>query len=244
MEELDLKEIFNMFWSKIAYIILIVILFSLIGVLYSYLYVEPKYKAYTTLLLATSNEDVDKMEKNTQQITTADITLNNNLVATYSELIKSKSVIRKVISNLRIDYEEETLKENISVSAVKSTQLIQIDVVDEDPYFAKIIANEVAKVFTDKVAEIYNINNVHVVDAAEEPDTPYNIKHVKDIALFAGIGFIISCIYIIISNMLDTTVKTKEDVERKLGLSVLVNIPTCNFDDLPKVTKKGGRRRE
>lgn len=239
MEELDLKEIFSMFWTRIGYIILIVIIFGIIGGLYSYMYVTPRYKAYTTLLLATSNEEVDnKME----QITTADITLNNNLVATYSELIKSKSVLRQVINNLGANLEEEELKNNISVSAVKSTQLIKIDVTDENSFKSKIIANEVAKVFTKKVSEIYNINNVHIVDEAEEPIEPYNINHVKDILMFAAIGLIISCIYVIIANMLDTTVKDKEDIEKKLGVTVLVNIPVCDFDDLTKSSKKGGKR--
>lgn len=235
MEELDLKEIFNMFWTRILQIILIVLIFIIIGMLYSYLYVTPKYKAYTTLLLATSTE-------NSETITTTDISLNNNLVSTYGELIKSKTVLGEVISNLGIQKSEASLESAVSVSQRKSTQVIEIDVVDSNPYQAKIIANEVAKVFAKKVEEIYKINNIHVVDVAEEPTTPYNINHMKDIAMFAFMGLVASCVYVLIANMLDTTVKNKEDVERKLGLTVLVNIPNCNFDELPKVMKKGGRR--
>ena len=207
--------------------------------LYSYLYVSPEYKSYTTLVLATSTED---SETASETITTSDISLNNNLVATYSELIKSKTVLREVITNLGINKSENSLKNAVSVSAVKSTQLIQINVIDKDPYQAKIIANEVAKVFTKKVAEIYNINNVHVVDEAEETSTPYNINHTKDITMFTFIGLVVACVYVLIANMLDTTVKNKEDVERKLGLTVLVSIPNCNFDEELKPVKKGGRR--
>lgn len=238
MEELDLKEMFNMFWTRKVHIILIVLIFVIIGVMYSYFYVTPTYKSYTTLVLATSNEGND----NTETITQTEISLNNNLVATYSELIKSKTVLRQVINNLGIDVSEDTLKNNVSVSAVKSTQLIQINVIDKNSYQAKIIANEVANVFTKKVAEIYNINNVHVVDQAEESNIPNNVNHIKDIAMFAFIGLVIACIYVLVANMLDTTVKTKEDIEKKIGLSVLVSIPVNNFDELPKQMKKGGRR--
>ena len=237
MEELDLKEIFNMFWTRILHIIIIVLIFMVIGILYSYIYVTPEYKSYTTLLLATSTG-----ETGTDTITTSDISLNNNLVATYSELIKSKTVLREVINNLGIDISEGALKSHVSVSAVKSTQLIQINVVDKDPNQAKIIANEVASVFSKEVGRIYNMNNVHVVDEAEEETTPYNINHMKDIAMFTFIGLVVACIYVLIANMLDTTVKNKEDVERKLGLTVLVSIPTCNFEELPKPMKKGGRK--
>lgn len=240
MEDLDLKELFSMFWTRKVYIVLIVLIFIVVGILYSYLYVTPQYKAYTTLLLATSSTEGSNTSSET--ITTTDITLNNNLVSTYSELIKSKTVLRQVIDNLSINRSEDLLKNNVSVNAVKSTQLIQINVVDKDPVEAKIIANEIAKVFTEKVSEFYNINNVHVVDKAEEPTNPYNINHTKDIMMFSFVGLVVACIYVLIANMLDTTVKNKEDVEKKLGLTVLVTIPACNFDELPKAMKKGGRR--
>ena len=37
----------------------------------------------------------------------------------------------------------------------------------------------------ENVKEFYGVQNVHVVDAAEVPQEPYNINHVKDIVIFA-----------------------------------------------------------
>ena len=238
MEELDLKELFSMFWTRKVHIILITLIFMVIGAIYSYVFVTPKYMSYTTLLLATSSEDTNK----SSTITTTDITLYNNLVSTYSELIKSKSVLVPVINNLNINKTEDALKEAITVSARKNTQIIEIDVTDSNPTEAKIIADEIAKVFMTQVSDIYKINNVHVVDEAEIETTPYNINHVNDIVMFAFIGLVVACIYVILANMLDTTVKTKEDVEKKLGLTVLTIIPLNNFDDMMKNNRKGGRR--
>lgn len=238
MEELDLKELFYMFWSRKVHILIIVLIFIVIGITYSYVFVSPKYDAYTKLVLATSSEDATNSK---DTITATDINLNNNLVSTYSEIMKSDTVMRKVIDNLNIDKTEGTLRHNVSVSAVKSTQVIQIDVIDSDPRTAKIVANELAKVFTERVKEIYKLNNVHILDEAKEPTSPYNINHIKDVAIFAFIGLVVSCAYVLIANMLDTTVKSQEDVERKLELTVLTTIPLNNFDDPAKNTK-GGRK--
>ena len=142
MEELDLKELFNMFWTRKVHIILITLIFMVVGIIYSYVFVSPVYMSYTTLVLATS-EDNSKGDT----ITTSDITINNNLVSTYSEIIKSKTVLKEVINNLGINKSEEQLKSNVSVSAVKSTQVIQINVTDSNPTQAKMIADEIAKVF-------------------------------------------------------------------------------------------------
>lgn len=239
MEELDLRELFNMFWSRRIYIVLIVLIFMIVGVIYTCFFVTPKYKAYTTLLLTTSQ---DERNGASSTITTTDISINNNLVATYSELIKSKVIVREVIDNLNLSDSEDAIRGSISVSSVKSTQMIQLDVVDSDSKKAQVIANEVAKIFSKKVEEYYNINNVQIVDIAEEPTNPYNVSHVKDVIIFAVAGLVIAAGYVLVANMLDTTVKSDEDVEKKLGLTVLVDIPSCNFDELPKTMRKGGRK--
>ena len=222
MEEMDLKELFNMFWSKKIQIILIILIFGIIGFIYTIEFITPMYDASTTLVLVSS---ADETVTTNTMITATDVSLNSKLVATYSELIKSKNVLREVISNLNIDLEEEILKNYITVSAVEDTELIEITVRNEEPSNAAVIANEIAEVFTDKVKEIYNINNVQIVDKAEISSEPANINHTKDVIMFASIGLVIAIIYVIVANLLDTTIKTAEDVETAYNIPVLASIP-------------------
>jgi len=239
MEEIDLKEMFNIFWTKKLQMILIILGFIVAGIIYTSEFTIPMYSASTTLVLASS-EDTEKNVNTT--ITATDITINSKLVSTYSELIRSKTILDDVINQLQLDKTVGTLKSHITVSAVKDTDLIQIRVTDKDPEIAKMIASEVANVFIDKVANgVYHINNVQVWDKAEVQNTPYNINHGKDVIIFAFIGIVVSSIYALVANMLDTTVKSKEDIEKRLGLSVLTTIPLCDFDYILKASK-GGRR--
>lgn len=232
MEELDLKELFEMFWNKKIKIILIVAIFTVIGIIYTMTFVTPKYTSWTTLVLAGQEKnDADKSET----ITTTDITLNSKLIATYSELVTSTNVVRQVISNLGISIDEGTLKKNISVTAREGTDVIEISVTDQNPTYAMKIANEIAKVFMQQVSEIYNISNIHVVDQAEEPKTPSNVNHVRDVIIFAFVGIVASVIYVLIANMLDNTVKTREEVERMFKLPVIAEIPLATVE-------KGGKK--
>lgn len=235
MEELDLRELFRNFWSKKVQIILVIAIFVVLGFMYSYIFLEPSYQSVTSILLAKSNTS---NAENEGSITTTDITLNQKLVSTYSELIKSESVLNQVINNLNIDRTTENLKENITVLAKQDTEIIEIAVTDSNPKMAKRIADEAAQVFIAKIAkEYYNMDNVYVVDEAQVAEKPYNINHSKDLVLFGMLGFVVACGLIIFSNMLDTTVKSKEDIEKKLGLTVLTTIPMCNFNQ-----GKGGKR--
>ena len=234
MEELDLKELFNVFWSKRSHVILIMLIFIVIGFIYSYVYISPVYTSTTSILLAKSN--TEKNDEGT--ITSSEITLNQQLVSTYSELLRSETLLNQVIDNLQINRSVGALKNSIRVSAKDDTELIEISVTDAEPEMAQKVANEVAQVFITQVAQqYYNMDNVYVIDKAQLPQSPSNINHTKDLVVFAAAGFVVACIYVLIANMLDTTVKSKEDVEKRIGLTVLTEIPECDFDK-----KKGGKR--
>lgn len=238
MEELDLKELFSIFWNKKVEIGLITLIFIVVGIIYSFAFVTPKYQSTTTLLLATLNND-GQQSNNKDTITQTDLTLNTNLVSTYSDLIKREIVLNEVLDNLNIrNINEEQLKNNIKVSSVSDTQLIEISVTNENATYACDIANEIAKVFTEKVAEeIYNINNVHVIDVAKVEKEPCNVNHLKDMVIFAFIGIVIAVIKILVMNMLDNTIKTEQDVEKATGLLVLAQVPEFNMN-----IRKGGRK--
>ena len=243
MEELDLKELFNIFWSRKNYIFLIVAICIVIGIIYSFVFVEPKYKAEADLLLAQTNNSQTVEETTGTSITANDLTLNQKLVPTYSKLLKTDRVIDKVINNLNIDVTPEQLKNNVTVSAVEDTQLIKITVTDANPHNAKVITDEISDVFIEEIAHaIYKMDNVMVVNPANEPNAPYNVNHARDVLMFAFAGLVLAIIYALVANMLDTTVKTTEDIEKKLGLSVISKIPLYNFNSAMKPVSKGGRK--
>lgn len=221
MEEIDLVELLKMFWRKKILIILITILFIGIGYIYTTRFVTPMYTSTTTLVLASNNE---KNKSNTTS-TAAEVAVNTKLVSTYSELIKSQKVLRDVVADTGINITEEQLKKEISIESVLSTSLINISIEDKIPENSSKIANEIANVFTKKVAEIYNINNVQIVNQAEIPQEPSNINHKKDIVIFGLVGLLVSITYIIIANMLDTTIKSSEELDDIFGLPILASIP-------------------
>lgn len=239
MEEIDLKELFSIFWEKKILIILITLIFVVIGYIYTTVLVTPTYGASTTLVLvATGTDKTTSGTSSESSITTTDVTLNSKLVSTYSELIKSNSVIRKVIDNLGITTDENLLRKRITVKSVSDTELIKITVESENPNYAEKIANEIAVVFTQTVSEIYNISNVTIVDKAEIPEEPDNVDSKKNMAIFGFIGLVLSLGYILLINMLDNTVKSPEEVEKKLKLIVLASIPIYDMESEKGAKKK------
>lgn len=236
MEEINLESLIESIWSRKIWIIIIVCISLIIGWYYSYFMITPEYQSFTTLLLAQNTTNSDGTSG---QITQTDITLNQKLISTYSALIRTKDVLGQVIQNLGIDITQEELKNNISVSAVSGTELIKITVQDENPENAAKIADEIANVFKEKIAkDIYNINNIHIVEKAEVSNTPSNINHKKDLVFALGVGLVIVAIYIFIATLLDNTIKSIEEAERDTGIMVLGTIPKAVIEE------KGGKRYE
>ena len=82
-ENVELKRIIDILFSKKLLIIIVLIIFTLLGYLYSYEYVVPEYKSTSTLLLIPDGESENKA------ITTSDLTVNSGLISTYSNIAKN-----------------------------------------------------------------------------------------------------------------------------------------------------------
>lgn len=228
-EEIDLKSIFNMFWDRKIGIIVIILLCIVAGYVYTTFFVTPVYEATSTAIL-TSNNESSSDEGGTAGVTQTEVTLNNSLLSTYREIATSDSVVSKVISNLGLNISDDALKSQITVTSATNSQVIQITVENEDASLAARIANEIRQVFTDRVAELYDMQNIKPLDDAQVPMSPSNINHMKDIIIFAGIGIVLAVAYVFIANLLDNTVKSSSDIEKATGLNVIAEIPVYEFN--------------
>lgn len=219
-EKNSLKRLSNVLKKNSLKIVLILFLFILCGYFYSYNMVVPKYKSISTMLLTSDN-----VNKDNDSLTQNDINLNKNLIGTYGRILKSSSVLNKVIERLNLDMEEEELYKNIEIEEVKDTQIIEIGVIHEDPAEAQKIAGTLNDVFIQEIREFYKIDNISIVDQASYETEPYNIHHMVDILMFLGAGIIACTIMVSIIYVLDTTIKIEQDIEEYVGLNVIGVVP-------------------
>jgi capsular polysaccharide biosynthesis protein len=243
MEELDLKEIFSMFWSKRKLICIIVAIAIVIGIVYTFAFVTPKYQASTTLVLtqADTTEQTDTTQTQNGIITNQDVTLNSNLIATYTDIFTSDKVINQVVEKLENDgitgLDKEEIKNNVKVSIKnEDSNVLIMTITNKDSKKAMQIANELASIGIVEINQYFNsINNIKILDEATENTEPSNINHVRDILIFAIVGMVIAFGYVLITYMMDNTVKSAEDIEKSCKTLVLASIPLYD-------SKKGGKK--
>lgn len=226
MEEIDLKELLIFFKDKIGILLTITAGVCLLGCIYGLFIQIPMYQSYTTVILSGNESSA---------INQADVNLNKTLVNTYAEIVKSRRVLTKVIDELDLENSYESLYNKISVSAVNNTEIIKISVDDKDAIKAKNIANVTAEYFTEEIAELYNMDNVDILDEAIESEQPYNINVVKQTILYFALGFVLAAGILFVIFYFDRSVKSIEQVEQKIKLPILGGV-----QDISK--NKGGKK--
>ncbi len=217
MKELNLKDFTSMLFRKKIMVLIIMIVFTLMGVIYSYKVVKSEYKSSTKLIFGTSNAQ--------NEVNVEEVKLDDKLFSTCEELIKSKGLTQRVKNGLNIKIDEKLFLENIEVSK-SDNNYIQITVTNKDRKMSTDIANEIAIVFLDRIEKIYSIDNVYIAEAATEEGASYNVNHFRDMIIFVSIGLIFTIIYISIYVMSDVKIKSVEDIEKEVGIRNLISIPT------------------
>lgn len=214
MEEINLVEVFSYFKSKIIAILIVIGVILIAGNVYSIFFKTPMYQSNTTVLLVN--------EKTTN---TTEVQLNKNLVTTYTEIIKSRRVLNQVIKELNLDCTVSELSSMIKVEAVGDTEIIKITVSNENKKKAAIIADQIAETFSKEIKALYHLENVSVVDKAVVNNSAYNVNHLKDNIIFLGIGIVLTFGIVFVMYYFDTTIKSSDVVENKLGLTVIGIVP-------------------
>lgn len=221
MEEISLREYFLILRNRIWLIILLTVLSIATSGLVSYFILEPEYQTFTTLMVGKPKDyqNVDnKLEYN-------DLLLNQKLVSTYGELVKTRIVADEVIENLKLDMSYKEFREKVNVNLVKDTEIIKLEVMDTNPVLAAEIANVTAQVFMQNVKDIMMVENIQVIDEAQVPDTPIKPRANLNMAIAGVLGLMMGIFLVFLLEYLDSTIKTPDDVERYLDLPVIGTIP-------------------
>lgn len=220
MEEINIKDLLS-YLKKYIFIIVLVAAFFLIEIIiYDKNIKTPMYSSSTTLVLTQANENTNMNTTITQN----DININQKLVKTYSQIIKSKLVLQQVIDNLKLDYTVGELSGKISVQSVQDTEILRISVKDKDKKKTAIIANEVAEVFSKEVAQIYQLNNISIIDKAVVPTGVCNntLKRDMVLAVFVAVALSVGVLFVIY--YFDDSVKLSDNLEEEIKMPIVAKI--------------------
>ena len=216
--EIDLKEIAIAILDRIWIVISVGIACALLVGIITKVFITPMYTS-TTKLYVINKQNSDN------NITYTDLQTGNLLTNDYIIQVKGTKVLSQVISELNLTDTEDELASRITVSNPENSRFIVISVSDKDPVVAQQIASCVAKVSSDVVKEVMDLEKVNVAEEANLPleESSPNLK--KNVLLGGAAGVFVSLLLIVVFYLLNDRIRTPEDVKRYLGLNTLGQIP-------------------
>lgn len=213
---IDLKELLFVLVNGWKAILLAMLIGATIFGTYHHFFVIPTYQADASIYI-TNTESV---------ITFADLQMSAALTEDYAMIIKSRTVMNRVIDELDLDLNYKQLREIVTVDNPDSTHIINITVTCDDLELSRNIANALMNVGIDQIYQTVGTGEPAIIDASEasavEEVTPSILKYM---AMGALLGAALVCVVLVIKMLMNTTMNTEEDVEKYLQIPVLAAIP-------------------
>lgn len=226
--EIDLRQVFAELLRKAWLIVLCAVLVGGLTLGYTLMFVTPQYRASVTLYVNNT------AGRDNPYISASDLATAQRLVTTYMNILKSNTVLRRVADENQLDLTPSQIRGMMTAEALDETEVFEVRITNEDPVLAAKIANAIAIVAPEEIANIIEGSSAKVVDYAGVPANRASPSYRSNTILGVLVGGVLAVILIILGMMLDVRIRNEGELAKICDVPVLGSIPDF------AVEKKGG----
>ena len=226
-----IKDLIQLFLSKIWLIIIVTVVGAAAGFGVSKLCIDKKYSSYITLYVQCYT---DIKDDNNQ----SDISKSKQLIGTYIELLgQDDYVMNQISDDLVKKFDEATLKycfsmnENgikpsslrasLSLTSVTDTSAINAVATTKNAKVSAAILESLKNHANDIVTEAVGVGSINAVSEPEVIPEKVSPNEVKNAFLGGAAGFMLIILIILIIDFFDDTIKETSGIENKFKASIL-----------------------
>lgn len=188
----------------------------------------PQYASTATLYILRQADSA------TASDTSSDFSLALKVVNDCTYLLKSHTVLDEVIDSLSLDLDYEALYDCVSTSNPEDTRILEVTVKAESPELAKSIVDKICTIGADRIEDAMGFRQVNLYELGTLDNEPCNRTRMLTFAFVGVAAAAATYLVFLIIFLLDDRIRSDEDIERFLGLSILGNIPSAD-------SKKNGK---
>lgn len=162
-------------------------------------------------------------------------------VASYAILVDSRVLAADVKAELGLDLTLEELVEKVESSNVPDTVVLELRITDEDPRVAQMLAQAYAEKLVERAREIETPSGSRsatiepaIIDPAS-PSEQVSPRPLLNLVVGVGAGLLLGVSIALVRQLLDTTVKSSEDLLPVTAAPVLASIalaPSARRDEV------------
>ena len=224
---IDLSVLFKNLLEHWKFIASVFAIMTALAIIITAVFIPKQYESSISMYVNNGSKS------NENYINSSDIAASRNLVSTYMELIKSKSLLNEVLK--RIDYKSleiekdslsvNTLKKMIVCQQIKDTEIFEVRVKSTSPELSTEIAKRISQIAPSEIRRVFKAGYVEIIDKAELPKNHVSPSIKKNAVLGGLLGIVLSCGIIVVFTLLNQKVISPKDYESKYDIPLLGIIP-------------------
>lgn len=226
---IDLSIIFGVLLKNIPLLVIMMVLGAAAAFSYTKYLIPERYRAEATVIVNNKIND-------SQYISQGDLSSAKNLAELYSIIIKSDTVLDKIINDMgdRTSYSE--LRNSVSVTTVSETQVVTISMTSTNPEHAKEVVEKFVKYSKPVIMDKVDAGSVKELNEAALANNgnPVSPNKKKNTMIGALGGLVLAAAIVILKELFNTTLKTEADVKSVLDVPLLGVIPKVDRKEFNK----------
>ena len=213
---MTLLELLQLLRKRLALVVALPVVFTLATGIYAFGFMEDVYTSEVQLYVLTQSQTSQDQSYATSSDTAASQQLANDIavIADTPKVRNAKALGMKDVKDYTLGVKNATTNRGITLTVTAN-----------DPAAAARVANEFAKNTASCSVETMGLKAVNIVDDATSSDIPSGPNRKMYLAVAFLAGLFVAVAIVVLMDMLNTTVKSREEAEELFGLPVLGTMP-------------------
>ena len=214
---MTLLELLTLLRKHLKLVIMLPIVCMVAMGLASVLMMNDTCTATTDMYVLASSEGSNSSSALSSDLSASQMLTNDVATLLQSDRVMTDAADQLGLPNLR-GYD-------ITVTSESTTRVITLQVTSSDAQGSANVANALADCVSNVAQEVMNVESVNVIDEAPTPEAPSGPNRMLYVAVAAMAGLFAAVAIVVLMDVIDTRVRSAEDVEELLELPVIGRIP-------------------
>lgn len=214
---MTLLELFQLLKKHLKLVIVLPLVCALAMAAASFTLMRNSYTAETSMYILANTS-----ESQSQNAIYTDLTASQLLANDVARLLESDRVEKDTAAALGL---EDLSAYDVSVASETTTRVVTLSVTGPNAEGVADVANEMARQVSIVAQDVQVADSINVIDEAVSPDAPSGPNRPLYVAVALLAGLFMAVAIVVLMDMLDTRVRSSEDVEELLGIPVVGRIP-------------------
>ncbi|WP_321972605.1 YveK family protein [Paratractidigestivibacter sp.] len=216
---MTLLELIELLKKRLGLVIALPLIFALAMGAYSFLLMKNTYTASTSMYVLV------KGGSESSSTLASDLSASQMVTNDVANLLSSDRVTNEAAAELGLS----SLKDyKVSVTSETTSRVVTLEVTSTDADGAARVANSIADNVSAIAQQVMNIQSVNVIDQAQTPTQPSGPNRVLYVAVAFLAGLFVAVALVVLADMLNTKIRSQEELEELLGVPVIGRIPVSS----------------